>query len=207
MDRRTAIRNISVGLGGVASTPVVLSLLAASTANAATWKAESFAEELQHVVTQLVDVIMPSSSTPGALDVNVPQFIDKLYSNIFSATEQQYFRDGAAAFANRFKQVFGRAALAGSRAEFQQLLDIYFGLSAQEQSSIFEQQNADLTAVEPEDKDTYLIYKFLLSVRQSTLFGYFTSEEVGKEVLNYDPVPGLYDGCVPLSDIGNAWTG
>jgi hypothetical protein len=29
---------------------------------------------------------------------------------------------------------------------------------------------------------------------------------VGKEVLNYDPVPGHYDGCVPLSDIGNAWT-
>lgn len=206
MDRRTALRNISVGLSGVASTPVLLSLLASSTANAATWKAESFSPELQHIVTRLVDVILPGSSTPGALDVNVPQFIDKLYTHIFSSTDQQTFSRGATVFAKKFEQVFRRQAIDGGVDEFQQLLEGYFDLSQQEQNKIFAEQDRSLGDIDPANKDTYLIYKFLLSVRQNTLFGYFTSEKVGKEVLNYDPIPDRYDGCIPLADIGNAWT-
>ena len=38
------------------------------------------------------------------------------------------------------------------------------------------------------------------------LFGYFSSEAVGKNVLNYDPVPGKFVGCMPLSEVGSAWT-
>lgn len=206
MDRRTAIRNISLGLGGVASTPVLLSLLASSTANAATWKAESFSVELQHIVTRLVDVILPGSSIPGALDVNVPQFIDKLYGHLFSEIDQRYFSDGAMVFAGKFEQVFKRPAMDGGREEFQQLLKGYFDLTEREQDRIFAQQDKNLADIEADDKDIYVIYKFLLSVRENTLFGYFTSERVGKEVLNYDPIPETYDGCVPLADIGNAWT-
>ncbi|MCZ6829877.1 MAG: gluconate 2-dehydrogenase subunit 3 family protein [Gammaproteobacteria bacterium] len=157
-------------------------------------------------MTHLVDVILPASATPGALDVNVPQFIDKLYGNIFSTAEQQYFSAGATAFANRFKQVFQQPASDGTRDQFAQLLGGYFNLSTQGQDRIFEQQNNDLAEIDPEERDVYLIYKFLLAVRQNTLRGYFNSEKVGKEVLNYDPVPGRYDGCVPLADIGNAWT-
>ena len=122
MDRRTAIRKLSVGLSGLVSTPALLSLLASSRANAATWKAESFSPELQHIVTQLVEVILPGSSTPGALDVNVPQFIDKLYGNLFSTTERQNFSDGAGVFAGKFVQVHGHRVMDGDRDEFQQLL-------------------------------------------------------------------------------------
>ncbi|MFB3104238.1 MAG: gluconate 2-dehydrogenase subunit 3 family protein, partial [Pseudomonadales bacterium] len=78
--------------------------------------------------------------------------------------------------------------------------------SEQEQTRIFAEQDKNLADIDAENKDVYLIYKFLLSVRQNTLFGYFTSEKVGKEVLNYDPIPDRYDGCVPLADIGNGWT-
>ena len=206
MDRRTALKNISAGLGGVAGTPVLLSLLASSTANAATWKAESFSPELQHIVTQLVDVILPGSTTPGALDVNVPQFIDKVYGKLFSVTERQNFSAGAGAFAGRFEQVFGHRVMAGGGDEFQQLLAGYFNLSEQERNRIFAEQDKNLADIDSADRDVYLIYKFLLSVRENTLFGFFTSEKIGKDVLNYDPIPELYDGCVPLSDIGNAWT-
>ena len=32
-----------------------------------------------------------------------------------------------------------------------------------------------------------------------------TSKKMGSEVLSYDPVLGVYVGCVPLSEEGNAW--
>tara|TARA_R110002049_G_scaffold308754_1_gene513872 strand:- start:10373 stop:10579 length:207 start_codon:yes stop_codon:yes gene_type:complete len=53
----------------------------------------------------------------------------------------------------------------------------------------------------------YTLYKFLLSLRYYTLFGYYTSKKVGEEVLAYDPVSGVYNGCAPLNDVskGKAW--
>jgi hypothetical protein len=206
MDRRSALKNLSIGLGGVAGSPMVLGLLASSTANAATWSADSFTAEEQHTVTQLVDIILPSSTTPGGLDVNVPQFLDKLFGQQFSELDRRYFRQGADLFANQFARVFSHPVRDGSRDEFARLLGGYFDLSDQEQARIFQEQARELAEIDPVDRDVYLTYKFLLSVRQNTLFGYFTSQQVGTEVLNYDPVPRSYDGCVPLSEIGNAWT-
>ena len=40
-----------------------------------------------------------------------------------------------------------------------------------------------------------------LRVRELTIVGYFTSETVGKTVLHYDPIPGRYDGCIPLAEV------
>ena len=45
--------------------------------------------------------------------------------------------------------------------------------------------------------------KFSRQFRGTVITGYFTSEEVCKNVTNYDPVPGAYVGCVPISETGN----
>ena len=37
-----------------------------------------------------------------------------------------------------------------------------------------------------------------------TVFGYYTSE-VATEELAYEEIPGRYDGCVPLAEVGRAW--
>ena len=48
---------------------------------------------------------------------------------------------------------------------------------------------------------------FFRLFRSATILGYFTSETVGKTVLHYDPVPGRYDGCLPIAEVGNRnWT-
>jgi hypothetical protein len=46
-----------------------------------------------------------------------------------------------------------------------------------------------------------------MQIKELTVIGYFTSELVGKSVLKYDPVPGRFDPCIPLAEVGNAqWT-
>jgi hypothetical protein len=48
---------------------------------------------------------------------------------------------------------------------------------------------------------------FFHLVKELTLLGYFTSEPIGKNVLHYDPIPGRFDGCIPLAEVGNvSWT-
>ena len=206
MDRRTAIKTLSVTLGAAATAPTLLGLLSASTADAATWQAKSLSSEQQYVITYLVDILIPSSDIPGALAVNVPQFIDKVYDQVLSAAEQQYFQDGAIYFSKKFTDTFHHSTITGSNAEFQQLVKHYFDIPKAQQTIIFAEQNLPLSEIHTGNKEQYLIYQFLLFVRSNTLFGYFTSEKIGREVLNFDPIPGIYEGCVPLSDIGNAWT-
>ena len=56
------------------------------------------------------------------------------------------------------------------------------------------------------EAETYALYKCLFSIREFALLGYFTSENIGTEVLNFDPIPGGYKPCIPVSEVGNAWT-
>ena len=205
VDGGQIICGLFTGAVFIVFTPVLLSLLASSTANAATWKAESFSPELQHIVTRLVDVILPGSTTPGALDVNVPQFIDKVYGKLFSVTERQNFSAGADAFAGRFEQVFGHRVMDGGGDEFQQLLAGYFNLSEQERNRIFAEQDKNLADIAPADRDVYLIYRFLLSVRENTLFGYFTSEIGYTQAMRYAETPGRFEPCVPFTPGEKSW--
>jgi len=49
--------------------------------------------------------------------------------------------------------------------------------------------------------ENYVLYKFLLAVKNYTLLGYFTSEKVGEKVLNYDPISRNHIGCMPIKDV------
>ena len=44
------------------------------------------------------------------------------------------------------------------------------------------------------------------NLKQQTIAYYLSTEEVGTKFLNYLPVPGEYDGCIALDDVGGkAW--
>ena len=47
---------------------------------------------------------------------------------------------------------------------------------------------------------------FYRSLKSMVLWAYLSSEEIGKNVLNYDPIPGPFLPCIPLADVGNKWT-
>ncbi len=46
---------------------------------------------------------------------------------------------------------------------------------------------------------------FFRSLKDLTLVGYYTSEVGATRELQYVPLPGRYDGCVPLARIGRTW--
>lgn len=86
------------------------------------------------------------------------------------------------------------------------LFAVYFDLPTEEQRKIQFMQSKPIEEISSEEINNYKMYKFLLNIRNLSLLGYFTSEKVGREVLNFDPIPGRYEPCVPISEIGNAWT-
>lgn len=185
LTRREALRRAALLLG-VAFTPSILAAAtgaapAGGAAPAAGAPALTVAERM--VVAAVAERLLPRTDTPGALDAGVPEFIDRMFGAYFTDEERGVFRDGIAALDR----------LSGSRAG---------GLFASRQP---EQQDALLASLAEEAIGRGATFYSL--VREATIVGYFTSELVGKTVLHYDPVPGRFEACIPISEVGNvAWT-
>lgn len=208
MNRRTALKNLSLSLGYTVAAPTIFNMLSSCTAEAETWIPLFLSPEEKHMVSHLVDIILPASDTPGALDVNVPQFLDLMYNDIEKKENQDIFKKGASLFAVKFKSQFTSEAIDGNKEQFETLLASYFKISDDETETILKVQRLPIENVTDSQIENYALYKFLLSVKRYTLFGYFTSEKVGEEVLNYDPVPGIQIGCLPIEEVpnGRVWS-
>lgn len=206
MNRRTALKNLTLSIGYVISAPTIMSVLSSCTEDTNTWKPLFLSEQEKHIVTHLVDIILPSSDLPGGLDVNIPQFIDIMYLDTETDIKKKQFQNGASLFANKFKEMFRKNVIKGKKEDIQKLFSTYFDLSDEKTQEILKEQKLPINELSDNKKDLYLIYKFLFSVRYYTLYGYYTSEKIGEEVLSYDPVPGVFKGCIPLKEIGNSWS-
>ena len=198
INRRTALKNLTLGLGAVVTAPTVLSILSSCTAEVETWKPVFFSESQKILVSHLADVIIPSDEIPGALDVNVPQFIDKMINDLETDENKGIFKKGAAIFSDKIGKV--------SKKNVETGLETYFKLKGDAAEKAKSYQWKAENDVDDHDKNDFYLYKFLFVVRQLTLFGYYTSKKIGTEVLSYDPVPGSYDPCIPLEDVGNTWS-
>lgn len=179
ISRRDAMRRAAM-VAGVVFAPAWLSLVEGDRAAAQTGALS--AEQLA-LVGAIADRILPRTDTPGASDVGVPVFIDQLYGGFMTEAERQMLTTGLAGVQ--------AASAAAHRNSFSALTtaqqdDLLRGIARAEEG-------------QPQG--------FFRLFRSATILGYFTSETVGKTVLHYDPVPGRYDGCVPITELGNRnWT-
>ena len=126
--------------------------------------------------------------------------------DMLKSDEQEIFKDGSLIFSQRFKAKFNKDIGDSSKDELSAIFANYFDLEPDTQSKILKRQAMNLDQIDLSEMEDYKMYYCLMEIRKLSLFGYFTSEKIGKEVLNFDPIPGEYDPCIPLADIGNAWT-
>ena len=121
---------------------------------------------------------------------------------------KEIFQQGGAIFATKFQKKFDKKITKGDKTEMEDLFADYFDVSAEVSQKILWEQRKELDQIDSNSLDNYLLYKFLFSIRYFTLFGYFTSERVGKEITVYDAIPAVYKGCISLEEAtkGKAWT-
>ena len=206
MNRREALRGLSLSLGYAVSVPTVLSVLQACSVENESWTSVFLTENEKNMVTQLVDIILPSSDIPGGLEMNLPQFIDMMCKDVMIKSDQDIFHQGSEVFANRFKLKFNKEIIKAKKKEVLEVFSAYFDKTPAESRKILEKQKKNIEEVPASEMQDYLMYKCLIAVRSFSLIGYFTSEKIGTEVLNFDPIQGGWQPCIPVSDVGNAWT-
>lgn len=132
------------------------------------------------LVSAVAERILPKTDTPGAIDAGVPAFIDLMYGEFMTDDERTLLTAGLIEVEAAAKSAGGAfATLPAARQD-----EVLRGIAGQ-------------TRHEP----------FWVLMRTTIVLGYFTSEPVGRNVLNYDPVPGRYDGCIPIDSVGRRnWT-
>jgi len=187
--RREAIRRAAL-LAGVAFSPAWLTAIDPAFAEASAGKQASKVAQgsgltpaQAAIAGAVADRIIPRTDTPGAADVGVPAFIDLLYGEYMTPAERKMLTDGLNDVDTAAKAAHGGA---------------FTTLSADRQDTVL---RGIARAEEGKDQG------FFRLIRSATILGYFTSEPVGRTVLHYDPVPGRFDACVPIDQVGRRnWT-
>jgi len=202
MNRRDSLKTMSLSLGYAVAAPTLMQLLTAcETDKDGSWQPKFLTNPQAFVVEHLVDIILPISETIGGLDVETPQFIDLVLKDVLPQKDQENFKKGADAFHSKFKDIYKKEVIMGTKTEFTTLLSTYFNIRPEKQALVFElMEKRNMTL---KQSDTYYIYKYLICIRHYTLFAYYSSKQVGTEILNYTPVPGAFEACIPLEEVGN----
>lgn len=207
MDRRQALKNIGLGAGFLVVTPTIMSLLQ-SCKNEPEFNPLFISKGEGHALRRIVDLIIPSDDkVPGAVDVGVHSFIDSYWNAVPPLEKQALVKVGFGLLADKFRSNFNKELEAGKAEEFDQLLSQYLKTTEEEQE-VFDEKMGEFYMAYEEDLNLMPdpeagVYSLLSSIRGMTIWSWKTSEEIGKNVLWYDPVPGQQKGCIPLSEAGN----
>ena len=190
MDRREALKRTAWIMGGAVSAPAIMGILKGCAAKPTIdWKPVFLSSDQGILVSQVAEIIIPKTDTPGAKDVGVPGFIDQIINECYKKEDQDKFLSELKAFDDEAKKEYG---------------DPFIELSGEQQAAYVKKVHD--AAVNTEDVGTPPNLPFILTLKELTMLGYFTSEPGATQVLQYNAVPGAYKGCVPVSEAGNGKT-
>ena len=158
------------------------------------WKPVFFTADQVSLLSAITETILPKTQTPGAIETGVPQFIDKAIASLLNPGTKQNILDGLDQVNELAKTSFGKKFSACSSEERTTLL-----LDLDRQAGTYPLSLWGITLEQSKPVG------FFRDLKSLTLMAYFSSVEIGKGVLRYDPVPGEYQACFPLEGL-NSWT-
>lgn len=191
MDRREAIKRTAWIMGSAVSAPAIIGILKGCKAKPTLdWKPVFLTEEQGLLVSQVSEIIIPKTETPGANDTGVPGFIDQLLNEVYTKEDQEKFISGLKEFSDEALNQYG---------------DPFVELEPAKQVEFVTAQHNDAVKAAKETKPAPP-RPFVLTMKELTMLGFFTSQAGATQVLQYEAVPGAYKGCIPLSEAGNGKT-
>jgi len=187
MNRREWLKCMSALALSAAGAPLLAVFDAHAAAQEPAAGPRFFSRSQADMVAAVVDIIIPRTDTPGALDAGVPRFIDQMFKDVYPADEQARYLQALAAFEH-----------AGGTPFLQ--LD-----AAQRKARVTRLHGEALAGGHHLDPVT--APAFVLMTKKLAMLGFFMSEPGCTQVLQYVAVPGGYQADVPLSKAGNgrAW--
>ncbi len=110
MERREAIKNTVLFLGySVSFSALSETFLACNKAAGVDWQPVFLSKTQANTVAEITETILPKTETPGAKDLGVPQFVDKMLKDLLSEEDQKGFVADLDQFEKDCKAAYGKA--------------------------------------------------------------------------------------------------
>lgn len=194
--RRTALKKIGLLAAGTASLPTLGTLLQAckSTPNQEVIVTESnflvFDNEQMDMVTNLSDIIIPATGSPGAKEAKCAESIDVILGECFEQKEVDLYLQGLKDFKNKFQkdtQNTWEEASPESQIDFLEKID----------------ETTYTEKTKREDLESPLFFWML--TKDLTVLSYFTSEPGATKALEYVPFSQKYEPCLEVTEDTRIW--
>ena len=130
----------------------------------------------------IAGTIMPATNTPGAVEAGVPAVVQELASVWGNDDYRRYWRAGLSDMAKRLQDA--------DRP--------FVDMTADQKTRALGTLDADVF-------NGSLDIGFYRDLKSTVLQAYYMSEPGATEELAYEPVPGEWVGCVPLSQYPKSW--
>jgi hypothetical protein len=190
IDRREALKRVSVLLGGVALVGGS-GLLAACGRDrpASGTTVGSFTPSDIQLLDEIADTILPETKTPGAKAARVGPFMAVMVTDCYEPDDQKIFRSGMQKLEQASEKANGKSFMAATPQQRLALLE-----------SLDREQKSYMDAKKPDDPAHYF-----RMMKELTMLGYFTSEIGYTKALRYAESPGRFDPCTEYKKGETSW--
>ena len=190
IDRREAIRRVSLLLGGTA-------LVGGSslwTACRSERVPESgpigtFTAHDVDLLDEVAETMLPATKTPGAKAARVGPFMAMMVTDCYDERDQRIFGDGLRALGAASSRTSGKSFLDATPQQRLALLES------------FDREAKSYHDAKTKDDPSH----WFRMVKELAMLGYFTSEIGYTQAQRYAESPGRYDPCVPYGEGEKTW--
>jgi hypothetical protein len=209
MNRREAVRNVAFLMGAALSATTIGVFLEGCNSPSTKINANLFTSDQLKLITEISDIIIPDTSSPGAKAAGVGPFIALMVKDCYPQDAQEAFVKGLDELEKQAGDQFKKSFLEISKEQRTELLgklrEETLAAIKTEQEALGQQKTSDTaTSILPKEKPK-TAPRFFSIVRDLTLLGYFTSEIGATQAYEYIQIPGRYDGCVDLKPGQRVW--
>lgn len=170
MERRVALKSMALAMGAMASLPS----WASGWNTGSVPKGVLLSADQSKVLSGMVESIIPKTDTPGAGELGVGDFVQKMVKDCYDQKAQASLMKGVDNLESQSKKDFGKSFADAGKDQKLQLLQ------GMEKSGDTDQK------------------AFFGLVKNLTIQGYMNSEYVMTNITHYEMIPARYHGCVPV---------
>ena len=199
MDRRRVLKKIGYGSAAIVVTPQIINMLHSCKSNVNKYLPIFFANNQFQFVSKIMDLVIPKTDIPGAIELKLPEFLD----NYIVVVMNQNDKETILRRTNNFiKLILNETKKNGSMEinsnDLNTQLKKYL-LASDKQIESWEEA--------PKSQELE-VYNYLIQIRSLTLNAFRLNEYIGEKVLAYDPIPGERKVCLDLKKTtgGKRWS-
>ncbi len=180
MDRRTAIKKTGLLFGATLTISTGASILQSCLNKQRNigWEPKFMSINNALLVNDITNILIPDTNIPDKVKNVIPKYLDEILMNYSLKEEQDNFSNGIESFDIRCEKDMGA---------------IFMDCNSQQKITFLKEEEKQFVASEHPT--------FYGTLKQLVFESLFQTEHGITQFLDFNPVPGGYSGCVPLSDI------